>query len=196
MINVYIGVMGSGKDFYAQQHMKESKAKNVVKLAFADAVRDIAWILLNWKPEDDNDYVKFKEDFRIQLYDPNCDEILSEIKGREFLQKLGTDAIRKYMPDFWAMIIKNKIEEILKEEPDTDFFITDCRFENELKYLFQFENIKVIFCNFQSSRYTKSNHESERLANEILNTGFFNDLDEITGFIERKIYMRGLKHGN
>lgn len=188
MINIYIGVMGSGKDFYAKTHMKDSKAKNIVKLAFADAVRDITWILLNWKPENDSDYDKFKEKLKIKLV--SDDNILSECGGREFLQKLGTNAIRKYMPDFWANVVKNKILEILKKEPDTDFFITDCRFLNELEILFQLDNVKVIFCNYKSSRYTINEHESEKLANDLLKQGF-DDLEDITEYI-KKTYIEGV----
>jgi hypothetical protein len=187
MINVYMGVMGSGKDFNATTHMNQSKAKVKIKVAFADAVRDMVWTLLNWEPKTPIEYSKFKTDGKITL--STIDKhTLSTVSGREFMQKLGTDAVRKYMPDFWVEIVRNKITDIIKEcnlnREECDIYITDCRFENELTMLLDFD-VRIIFCNFKSPDYRISDHESEKLANDLLKEGF-EDLEDITDFIREK----------
>lgn len=46
---------------------------------------------------------------------------------RQLLQFLGTDYVREVDPDFWAKVVRAKIE----EAPSAQFVITDVRFENE-----------------------------------------------------------------
>ena len=184
MIYVFVGVMGSGKDFNAKTFMKKSKAKETVKLAFADAVRDMVWTMLKWSPKTDKEYVDFKEKFMIRLQNKKTTETLSGIEGRKFLQVFGTDAIRKYRPTFWVDIVTEKISNTIFENNDTDFFITDCRFENEIQALLKFDDVKFIFCNFKSENYFISDHESEKIAVDILNSkNDFKDLDDITEYM-------------
>lgn len=181
MIYVYIGIMGSGKDFNSRTQSAKSKAKAKIKVAFADAVRDICWTGLNWRPENEEQYMAFKENTKIAVVQDG--KIINEISGRAYMQKLGTDAIRRYNDEFWVDIVETKIKDILTKEPDTDIFITDCRFENELKMLLRFEDVKIIFCDYKSSSYAISDHESEAMANHFRILGF-QDLEDITNKVK------------
>lgn len=170
IIKVYIGVMGSGKDFMA-------KKETDIQLAFADALREEVWRMLGWKPKTPEEY----EEFKTQKWKLPGDR-LYYFSGREILQRYGTDIRRKEDEDYWA----NKLIETLSylkskqgSKSPVDLFplkigITDCRFDNEVRKLIEFslkEIVKVEFVhtNFKSERYDpKAVHESEKLAQQFI----------------------------
>ena len=191
IIKVYIGCIGSGKDFMA-------KKETDIQLAFADALREEVWKMLGWKPKTPEEYEKFKTRKWMLPGDR-----LYYFTGRDILQRYGTDIRRKEDEDYWA----NKLIEKLVHFKALDFpvnfgdksvnrsiiGITDCRFENEVRKLIEFslkETVKVEFVhtNFKSERYDpKAVHESEKLAQQFI---------EFTGSQEEFNKLIWSKYGN
>ena len=52
-VKVYIGCIGSGKDFMA-------KKETDIQLAFADALREDVWDILGWRPKTQEEYESLK----------------------------------------------------------------------------------------------------------------------------------------
>jgi len=178
----YVGVMGSGKDFNAKKYIEENpKTKHI---NFADELREMAWDILGWRPNKNEEYDAFKRtDFK------DCGELRSDLSftGREFLQRLGTEALRKRDPNFWVKCWVKKVQEALND--GYDVVCSDCRFDNELRFAIGINysaNLSTpaspyfVFCNYISDRYDSINtHESEKFAQTLLKDGF-NDGEEIT----------------
>lgn len=166
-INAYVGVQGSGKDFSCQKLVKES---GFFHLNFADEVREITWLILDWRPETHDDYEKFKVT-ELTFLGLKCygRDILRRI-GNGLRDRLGENLwIEQWRIHFWNHI----------EEGKTKFCVSDLRYENELKFFIDLCNsqedisFKAIFCNYISERYTPNlDHPSERMANEFLKKGY------------------------
>jgi len=102
------GKAEAGKDFSSiiLKEKFEKLGKKVLIVHYADYLKFIAKKYFGWNGEKD-------------------------IEGRTLLQYLGTDVVRKRMPDFWVTIIMLLIEVF---EPDFDYIlIPDTRFPNEIK---------------------------------------------------------------
>ena len=101
-LRVYIGVIGSGKDYKAQQECD-------TVLNFADAVRKDIWKLIGWEPKTSEEYEIFK---KTEFFGNSLDLKGHNISftGRDLLQRYGTDIRREEYPDYWA----NRLIEILK----------------------------------------------------------------------------------
>jgi hypothetical protein len=135
------GKAQSGKDtFY--QFVSEYAAKNGLnstRIAFADAVKEVAY-MLGWDGKKDD-------------------------KGRKLLQMIGTDVGRAYNPNVWVDkgIEKLKFEQLC----GTDIVcFTDCRFPNEIDDLKRLDWIvgQVISVRIERERAgagVNANHPSE-----------------------------------
>ena len=175
-IIAFVGRAGSGKDYQCNL----LKEKGFTKMAFADALRDIAFSSF------DIPYAFGMERYEEMKANEDCIKVVTEdsvhkVSFRKFLELLGTQGIRKYDNDFWCRaLIKT-----LKDKQYKKVCISDMRFINEYTYLKKFaqENdyvFKVLFCNYRSNRYQDNNtHESARLANYFCTHGY-TDLQEIT----------------
>lgn len=175
-IIAFVGRAGSGKDYQCNL----LKEKGFTKMAFADALRDIAFSSF------DIPYAFGMERYEEMKANEDCIKVVTEdsahkVSFRKFLELLGTQGIRKYDNDFWCRaLIKT-----LKDKQYKKVCISDMRFINEYTYLKKFaeENdyvFKVLFCNYRSDRYQDNNtHESARLANYFCTHGYI-DLQEIT----------------
>lgn len=166
IIKAFIGPLGSGKDYRCSLLIKEGYEK----IAFADPLRELAWAILGWAPQNPNEYDMFKyEEFHNMIYDE-----LSTISftGREFLQRLGTDARKILDSDIWLKAFKKRIEESKHDK----FCVSDVRFLNEfefIKSLGDTYNVEIIFTNYKSPRYNCTDpHDSEKLAQEFLRQGY------------------------
>jgi len=160
----FIGVQGSGKDYRCKKLIKQG----LKQINFADALRDITWDALGWQPGIDADYERFK-DLNIELK-TNYNRVINSLTGRQFLQNLGTEAIRSRFPDFWVDLWRQKV---LKVFPDNNICCSDLRFINELQTAYGFNKSIFIFCNYKTIRYKADDlHESERLAQRILSDRF------------------------
>ena len=178
----FLGVIGSGKDYQAQKLVNE---RGFVHINFADDLRQMAWDILGWKPETPEEYEWFKKQEMVFISRKPCDET-DKITGRQFLQNLGTEAMRKRDPNFWANCWRNQVLENLAIGKNV--CCSDLRFSNELStalsikkhYLLignsaNLEDVstKLIFCDYKSSRYDATNtHKSEKLAQALLSQGY------------------------
>lgn len=187
-VNVYIGVIGSGKDFMA-------KKETDVQLSFADALREEVWEMLGWKPKTPEEY----EEFKSQKWKLPGDR-LHYFTGRDILQRYGTDIRRKEDPDYWAKKLVNKL--ILFNSIDMpldpgklplnkcSIGITDCRFENEIVQLIKFSDkylvpLTFVHTDYKSDRYdSESDHESEKVAQQFV--GFTGSQEEFNKLIWSK----------
>ncbi|OGH99218.1 MAG: hypothetical protein A2104_00320 [Candidatus Melainabacteria bacterium GWF2_32_7] len=167
----FIGCMGSGKDYQSRLLIENGfKLINI-----GDSLREMAWDILGWKPNNDEEYEEFKKKNLI-----SCEGLIhQELSGRQFLQNLGTQAIRKRFPDFWIELWKNKVSEELSR--GSNVVCSDIRFLKEVEVAINIlSNAKIIFCNYKSERYNCTDkHESEQLAQKVLSDGF-NDLDLVS----------------
>lgn len=170
----YVGCIGGGKDYQAKKYIAEHpKTKHI---NFADELREMSWDILGWRPNTNEEY----EDFKKLSLISNEEVSRIEFTGREYLQRLGTEALRKRDPNFWVKCWVNKVQEALNN--GYDVVCSDCRFENELRFAIGINysaNLHTpaspyfVFCNYISDRYDCTNeHESEKLAQQFLRDGF------------------------
>lgn len=104
------GKAGSGKD--TAGHLLrldlEDRGYSVLETHYADLLKYMCRAFFEWDGKKDE-------------------------KGRELLQRVGTDMVRAYVPDYWVAFISD----VLFLFPDEwDYaIISDCRFPNEFEYL-------------------------------------------------------------
>jgi hypothetical protein len=173
-----IGVIGGGKDFTAKQFIKDAEAfnQNMIHLNFADELREMAWDILGWRPLTDNDYETFKQSSLITDEKHRCATNIN-FTGRQFLQRLGTDAIRKRDKNFWVKCwFDNALNAI---DEGKRIACSDARFVNEIDAVLKMTHYNPIakstfvFCDYKSDRYDCTNpHPSEALAQRVLKDGF------------------------
>jgi hypothetical protein len=147
----------------------ESKNKKVIITHYADLLKYEAKQFFNW--------------------DGNKDE-----KGRQILQYMGTDVIRKINPDYWVGFIKEFMK-MFQDEWDY-VIIPDCRFKNECEAWdidgWPNVSVRIIRENFVSNLTPEQlNHPSETALDDydfnyyIFNSNDMNYLEkEIDKFIE------------
>ena len=139
-IRVYIGVIGSGKDYSAKKECD-------LTIAFADSLREDIFTILGWKPQED-EYTMFKSTSPLILNKYSCHT------GREIMQ-IYTDLIKVVKSSYFTDKLISKLDEMLvcPEYSDKIIGITDCRFDYEIKALVEFSivngiQVKFIHCNF------------------------------------------------
>ncbi len=165
-INVYIGLYGSGKDFFAQEQSKLNKNSTII--SFAEPLREMVWKLIGYKPKTEQDYIDFKNS-----------SICENHTGRSFLQVLGTDCIRAVDDNFWINATMKNIEKSVNEGID-EIFITDCRFYNELGLFMNIDSdiydVSYYYTNHKRKMYCHKEysmlHSSEKMAFELLKMKF------------------------
>lgn len=184
----FVGRAGSGKDYQCSLLQE----KGFTKLAFADALRDIAfsalcidkeWGMANYEEiKADDEFISVKG-----IYTP------SNLSFRKFLELLGTQGIRKYDEGFWVKALCN----IIFKQDLKRVCISDMRFVNEYLKTREFAQqqgyeFKCVFCDYHSERYQEqNNHESARLANRLCGLGY-QDLQEIKLEDIEKLVREGL----
>jgi hypothetical protein len=115
---------------------------------FADKLKDIAAHLLGVEPEDFED-PEFKKSVLPSMWWTTCDEGLQPMTVREFLQKLGTDAMRNGLhTNVWVNALMADYECTPADRApggwDCDnWIITDTRFPNEAKAIKEREGIII-----------------------------------------------------
>jgi hypothetical protein len=164
-IVAFVGRGGSGKDY--QSSLLEKRG--FVKIAFADALRDITADIVRWPL---HELLKIYDDFKVG-------DVFPGYTGREILENVGA-AIRKYDPDFWINAVKLQITQRALNK----VCISDMRYINEYFAMQNFCNthgfeFKCIFCDYHSDRYQEVNsHASAWLSNFFANNNY-KDLQEI-----------------
>ena len=155
------GVIGSGKDYKASEYSH----KGYQKLSFADGVREVSWMTLNWTPNSSGEYETFKNmKLTLKMNSINY----SEITGRNYLVNIGDGLRNKINPLIWINMVESKID----NSTNTKFVISDCRYPNEITYFKDKYNLKIIFSNFKSKRYSIMDNDSEWMAIQLLNLGY------------------------
>ena len=184
MIIVYMGVVGSGKDYQSGLKVKEGFAR----VDFKDGLLDMASDLVGYDIREHYDF--FKENiagyvpsveypdktFRLQC-ESLIDAYPTVMTGRRLLQRLGTEVMRKRDEDYW---VKCFLKDVVKHGKVVN---GDCRFMNEVRAIKSLPcESKFIFCNFKSLRYDGYlNHTSEKLAQALLKQRL-GDLQEIDDY--------------
>ena len=160
MIIGLCGAQGSGKDTVANILISEY---GFVKLTFASTLKDFVAILftcprdlLEGLTEESRLWRETVDDFwSAKLNIPN-------FTPRKSLQMIGTDLFRiHFNNDIWISIVENKIGAILKNNPNTNIVISDCRFTNEFTLIKQFPDSYIIMILREKNSTNKIAHSSE-----------------------------------
>lgn len=99
----YLGRNTSGKSYRANLLVKD---QNYVKVSMADALRELAWKSLGWRPKNEEEYNEFKNSY-YQLYGWDC------FSGREYLKNLGEGCKDLFGEDFWVKQWEKNISEVI-----------------------------------------------------------------------------------
>lgn len=189
MIIGLCGAQGSGKDTVANILISEY---GFVKLTFASTLKDIVAILFSWQ----RDLLEgLTEESR--LWRETTDDFWSEklsipsFTPRKALQMIGTDLFRiHFNNDIWTNIVENKIGVMLKNNPNTNIVISDCRFANEFNLIKQFTDSHIIMILREKNISTnKIYHSSET---EWVNYNFDAILQNDNSIDELKINLKSL----
>lgn len=136
------------------------------RLAFADALKDVAAILfgLTW----DQQYGDSKEE---------KDPINHGYTPRQILQKLGTDVFRKSFPDAFPEFGSpwvHKLKTTIERNPDKNYIIEDCRFPDEVEFI---KSLGGMIINIERKTNVLDDHASE---NQMLDLDYMilNESDE------------------
>jgi hypothetical protein len=154
MIIGICGNIGSGKDTIADYLVLRYGFN---KIFFSDALKQITSIITGWS----YDYLNgSNEQFR-----KDRETIIHPIykkTGRELLQYIGTDVFRDHFDkNIWVNIVKQYIE---KNKYTKNIVISDCRFENEINMIKEFDIVNnVFFINVERNQNTITNHKTEGL---------------------------------
>ena len=143
MIIGLCGTQGSGKDTVANILISEY---GFVKLTFASTLKDVVAILFSW-PRDLLEGLTEESRLWRETVDDFWSEKLSipSFTPRKSLQMIGTDLFRiHFNNDIWINIVENKIGATLKNNPNTNIVISDCRFANEFSLIKQFPDSHII----------------------------------------------------
>lgn len=120
------GPASCGKDTIADILVREHGFK---RIAFADALRKMALDIdpvIGWDDKGSFRYAEAIDKLGYDTVKRNFPE------ARRFLQRLGTEGIRGNVSDtFWVDAVAN----VLNDDPDSKYVITDCRFSNEAKMI-------------------------------------------------------------
>ena len=143
MIIGLCGAQGSGKDTVANILISEY---GFVKLTFASTLKDVVAILFSW-PRDLLEGLTEES----RLWRETVDDFwsaklsISSFTPRKALQMIGTDLFRiHFNNDIWISIVENKINTMLKNNPNINIIISDCRFANEFSLIKQFPDSHII----------------------------------------------------
>lgn len=161
MIIGLCGAQGSGKDTVANILISEY---GFIKLTFASTLKDVVAILFSW-PRDLLEGLTEES----RLWRENVDDFWSEklsipnFTPRKALQMIGTDLFRiHFNNDIWISIVENKINTMLKNNPNTNIVISDCRFTNEFSLIKQFPDSHIIMILREKNKsINKLYHSSE-----------------------------------
>jgi hypothetical protein len=172
-----IGVIGSGKSYRARNLCKNG----FIELALANEVKKLAHDLLNMSiPKAKLNSFKDKGNICSVI----GDNMYSNTGVRQYYINVGQKL--KLFFDNQNIWIDKLIDQIKTEvsKGNTKIVISDIRFENELSNLVKLNipnydvKIKIIFCNYKSSRYKILDSDSEKLAQSFINKDF-KDGDEL-----------------
>ncbi len=172
MLYLIVGRKGTGKDTIADILQEEYDIKH--RFALADALKEFVKLEHNISSED---LVKNKEIHRPRLVatGDNFKKIFGEL--------------------FFSEVIKKKILDILKNDPDTDIIITDVRLHSEFEH---FKDLKHISIKMLGKEDSKSIHRTETESDSI-NTDIYivnekDGIDKLKEIVLDDIYKFAVKN--
>jgi hypothetical protein len=160
MIIGLCGTQGSGKDTVANILISEY---GFVKITFASTLKDIVAILFSW-PRDLLEGLTEESRLWRETVDDFWSGKLSipSFTPRKALQMIGTDLFRiHFNNDIWISIVENNIGVMLKNNPNMNIVISDCRFANEFTLIKQFSDSHIITILRENNSTNKIAHSSE-----------------------------------
>jgi hypothetical protein len=160
MIIGLCGAQGSGKDTVANILISEY---GFVKLTFASTLKDVVAILFSW-PRDLLEGLTEESRLWRETVDDFWSGKLSipSFTPRKALQMIGTDLFRiHFNNDIWISIVENNIGVMLKNNPNMNIVISDCRFANEFTLIKQFSDSHIITILRENNSTNKIAHSSE-----------------------------------
>jgi hypothetical protein len=167
-IHVFIGVIGSGKDYNAAILTNELGCE---KFGFSDGVREFTWKFLGWEPKTDEEYEEFK--YLEQIFNLP-DGKWHVITGRELLENVAT-WMREIDPEYWGKYWRKTASSHFSNSDH--LVVKDCRFIEEIEKIVSLceeegWEYSFTFTDFKSDRYEIRNHKSEELAQSFIKRGF------------------------
>ena len=131
------GKSGSGKDFIANimKQQFEENGNKVLITHYADLLKYILKTFFNWDGKKDK-------------------------HGRHLLQYVGTDVIRKKMPDYWVNFISQMISFFPNEW--NYILIPDARFPNEIEVIQKNPDVNVITIRIHRPNYKSKLTEEQQ----------------------------------
>jgi len=170
-----IGVIGSGKTYLSNTY----KNQGFQELSFAQSCKDLLWEVLQWKPVSQEEENKFKDEYEICIKNKNDSY---NISGRNLIINFSERIKENVSKSIWADLLITKIKKGIINDYNK-FIISDVRFFNEvlaLKNFYDYRRIdhrdqielKFIFCNYKSDRYSIIDDKSEHLAQKMLKKGY------------------------
>lgn len=120
------GLKSSGKDTAADYLVD---VRHFVKLSYASGVKNATAQIFNWDRNMLEGDTKLSRKFRETKDEFWSNEFGYDVYPREMLQLMGTKGGRKtFHQNIWVSRVKN----IILQNPDTNYVITDNRFPNEV----------------------------------------------------------------
>lgn len=130
MLIAFSGLKGSGKDTAAKVLVEEY---GFTKVAFADAVREMALVIDPWIPAMSGGYNLLPLSELIN--DAGWDWAKRNVpEVRRLLQVIGTEAGRMVLGEnVWVDLLAKRFPDIADE--NSRYVVTDCRFDNEVEFV-------------------------------------------------------------
>ena len=162
-----------GKDTAAQLLKKamEADGKRVLIAHYADLLKYLCKTYFAWSGEKDE-------------------------RGRELLQRIGTDVIRKQMPDYWVKFMSEFLSMFYAE---WDYvIIPDCRFPNEIEFFnrteFDTASVRIYRPDFESTLTAEQQKHASETALDWFDFDYYIDNDNLN-LLEYKMLKlyRGIK---
>jgi hypothetical protein len=136
MIVGLLGFIGSGKGT-AGDILKDM---GFTPVSFAKGVKDVAAEMFGWPRHLLEGDTQASRDWREQP-----DAFWSKEFGKDFtpryaLQLMGTEVGRDvFHKDFWVI----RLKKFIQENPNQDYVITDCRFQNEIEFVHSLNGVLI-----------------------------------------------------
>lgn len=143
MIIGLCGFQGAGKDTVGNILVD---SHGFVQLSFASALKDAISVLFQWNREMLNGLTPESRVWRETVDEFWSNKLqIENFTPRKALQMIGTDLFRKHFnSNFWISIVENKINNMIKTNPNVRIVVTDCRFINELQLVKNYQNSQII----------------------------------------------------
>jgi hypothetical protein len=173
------GYAGCGKDTVADILVK----RGFIKVAFADSLRDMAWNINPLVAADSYaGEALYYQDVINDLGYHGAKKVYPEV--RRFLQRLGTDGLRKRDKEFWVKALFNKIS--YGVSLGENYVISDLRFPNEALAVKSFNGIviRVRRNEINSDHLSETEIDNVEYDVEIENYGTIEELEQE---VERKL---------